>query len=87
MTDDERDEYFHRVEVTSAMTEALQSEIAAHNGQNWSIDFNPVFQFHIVDRSHGKISRDYGWYPDWQAMIEKMQRLLPDLVLDKLLTN
>ena len=87
MTDEERDEFFHRVEVTQAMTSALESEIAAHNGQNWSIEFNQVFMFHIVDRSHKTVLRDYGWYDNWGDLVAKLRRLFPDLVLDKLLTN
>lgn len=87
MTDDERDEYFHRVEVTAAMLGALESKIKAHNGQKWALTFNQVFQFHVVDKSHPMVARDYGWYYSWGELTAKLRREIPDLVLDELLTN
>ena len=83
MTDDERDEFFHRVEVTEAMTAALASEVAAHTGQAWKIDFNVRFQFHLVDNSHAVIRRDYGWFYTWAELMDKMHRIFPDIPLDK----
>jgi hypothetical protein len=63
------------------MCQALVKQANAHSGETWVIEFTPTFWFRIQDHTDPARKRDYGWYDGYLAMEEKMQRLLPTLVL------
>lgn len=84
MTD--RDAYYHRVQVTHAMSSALVQQMNQHSGETWIVQFSSNFYFRLIDMTDPRTRRDYGWYATWDEVIDKVKRLFPGLELSEALT-
>lgn len=79
-----RDGYFHRVQVTQAMCDAIAREVESLTGEVWKIEFTPTFWFRVLDNTDPARKRDYGWYENYDELTTKIRKLFPSLDLQTL---
>ena len=81
MTGIDRESYFHHVEITHHMLEALLARVNELTNQNWTAEFTPTFWFRIIDNTDPKKKRNFGWYENFDEVRDKFDRLFPEIKL------